>query len=275
MLSDMSGRLHIGTSGWSYDSWKDDFYAGIPRKSWLEYYASRLRALEADGTFYHMMRPSVFESWARRTPPDFRFAIKGHRYITHLKRLEPPAQSIRLQRENSSALGVKLAAVLWQLPPNAHKDLQRLERFAAALDSWRETRHVIEFRHESWFDDETAAVMARERLANCLSDAAKWPLWDAVTTDLVFVRLHGHAKTYVSNYEDAELERWAGRVRGWLREGRDVHVYFDNDARGRAPWNALTMAGMLGATGPTVDSSAISKSGGARTRRRKADQTRR
>ncbi|HJU29207.1 MAG TPA: DUF72 domain-containing protein, partial [Candidatus Binataceae bacterium] len=211
-------------------------------------YASRLRALEVDGTFYHMMRTPVFESWAKRTPDDFRFAIKGHRYITHIKRLEPPARSIRLQRENSSALGVKLAAVLWQLPPNMHKDIARLERFAAALDSWRETRHAIEFRHQSWFDDETAAVMTRERLANCQSDASKWPIWEAVTTDLVFVRLHGHTDTYASNYGDAELEQWARRARGWLREERDVHVYFDNDARGHAPWNAITLGSMLGVT---------------------------
>ena len=270
----MHGRIYIGTSGWNYDSWKDDFYAGVPRKSWLEYYASRLRALEVDGTFYRTMRPSVFESWVKRTPPDFRFAIKGHRYITHIKRLEPPAQSIRLQRENSSALGIKLAAVLWQLPPNMYKEVPRLERFAAALDSWRETRHVIEFRHKSWFDDETAAVMTRERLANCLSDASKWPLWDAVTTDLVFVRLHGHAETYVSNYEHAELERWAGRVRGWLRERRDVHVYFDNDAHGHAPWNALKMADMIGAAAPIAASRAIARSGEARARRRKPDQSR-
>lgn len=249
----MAGHLHIGASGWNYASWKDDFYAGVPRKSWLEYYASRLRALEVDGTFYHLMRPSVFESWAKRTPPGFRFAIKGHRFITHLKRLDPPAQSLRLQRDNSSALGSKLAAVLWQLPPNMRKDIARLERFAALLGIWPETRHVIEFRHESWFDEETAAVMARERLANCQSDAGRWPLWDAVTTDLVFVRLHGHTDTYVSNYGNAELEQWAGRVREWLREGRDVHVYFDNDAHGHAPWNALTLAGILGVEPPPAN----------------------
>jgi uncharacterized protein YecE (DUF72 family) len=270
----MPGRLHIGTSGWNYDSWKDDFYAGVPRKSWLEYYASRLRALEADGTFYHMMRPAVFESWAMRTPPDFRFAIKGHRYITHLKRLDPPAQSLQLQRENSSALGNKLAAVLWQLPPNMHKDIPRLERFAAALDIWRETRHVIEFRHKSWFDDETAAVMARERLANCLSDASRWPLWDAVTTDLAFVRLHGHADTYVSNYDDNELEKWAKLAREWLREGRDVHVYFDNDARGHAPWNALTLAGMLDAEASVAGRDAMLQAAESHPRQRKTDRTR-
>jgi uncharacterized protein YecE (DUF72 family) len=241
----------------------------MPRKAWLEYYASRFNALEVDGTFYRTVRPSVFESWKNRTPNDFRFAIKGHRYITHLKRLEPPAQSIQLQRENSAALGDKLAAVLWQLPPNLRKDLPRLERFMTSLDTWREVRHIIEFRHKSWFDAETASVMARERFANCLSDASRWPMWDAVTTDLVFVRLHGHTDTYMSNYENSALKEWAGRIRTWLGEGREVHVYFDNDAHGHAPWNALTLAGILGVKSPASDSHVRAERSNASERSRK------
>jgi uncharacterized protein YecE (DUF72 family) len=108
-------QLFIGTSGWNYANWKDDFYAGIPRKEWLEFYARHFNAVEIDGSFYHMVKPQVFESWRQRTPADFRFAIKSHRYITHVKRLAPPPESIRLRRENSSFLGEKLAAVLWQL----------------------------------------------------------------------------------------------------------------------------------------------------------------
>jgi uncharacterized protein YecE (DUF72 family) len=104
----------------------------------------------------------------------------------------------------------------------------------------------IEFRDKSWFDDEVAGLMAHERLAVCQSDAADWPIWRAVTTDLVFVRLHGHQATYASNYNRASLVRWAKRVREWIQEGRSVHVYFDNDAKGYAPWNALEVARILG-----------------------------
>jgi uncharacterized protein YecE (DUF72 family) len=242
----MPAHALIGTSGWNYAGWKDDFYARVPRKRWLEYYSERFNALEVDGTFYHLLRENVAQSWYKRTPADFHFAVKGHRYITHIKRLEPPAESLKLQRESTAPLGEKLAAMLWQLPPNLHKDMRKLAIFIAALDVWPEVRHVIEFRDRSWFDAEVASLMSRERIALCQSDAASWPIWQAVTTDLVFVRLHGHASTYASNYGRDALELWAGRVRRWLGEGRAVHVYFDNDAQGYAPWNALSLAEILG-----------------------------
>jgi uncharacterized protein YecE (DUF72 family) len=242
----MPARAFIGTSGWNYKAWKDDFYAGVPRKCWLEYYSERFNALEVDGTFYHLLRQNVARSWYERTPEDFHFAVKGHRYITHVKRLEPPAESLKLQRDSTAALGEKLAAMLWQLPPNLRKDIRKLGAFIAMLDMWPEVRHAIEFRDESWFDDEVAALMARERIAVCQSDAATWQLWQAITTDLIFIRLHGHESTYASNYERDSLEEWAQRIRQWLSEGRDVHVYFDNDAKGYAPWNATALAEILG-----------------------------
>lgn len=130
--------------------------------------------------------------------------------------------------------------------PNLHKDMGKLEAFVAMLDRWPQVRHAIEFRDRSWFDEEVAALIARERIAVCQSDAASWPLWDAITTDLVFVRLHGHESTYSSSYGRQSLQRWAHRIDKWLSEGRDVHVYFDNDAKGYAPWNAVTLAEIIG-----------------------------
>jgi uncharacterized protein YecE (DUF72 family) len=242
----MAAQLFIGTSGWNYASWKDNFYAGVPRKWWLEHYSERFNALEVDGTFYHLLRENAAKSWYARTPADFHFAVKGHRYITHIKRLEPPAESLKLQRDSTAPLAEKLAAVLWQLPPNLHKDMRKLAGFIAMLDKWPEVRHVIEFRDRSWFDDEVAALMAQEQIAVCQSDAATWPIWQQVTTDVVFVRLHGHTATYASNYERDVLELWACRIRHWLSERRDVHVYFDNDAKGYAPWNALSLGEILG-----------------------------
>jgi uncharacterized protein YecE (DUF72 family) len=241
----MSPQLFIGTSGWNYSSWRDDFYAGVPRKWWLEYYSERFNALEVDGTFYHLLRENVATSWYERTPADFHFAIKAHRYITHLKRLEPQAASFKLQRDSTAALGEKLAAMLWQLPPNLPKDMSKLVGFIAQLDSWRNVRHAVEFRDQSWFDDEVAALMARGRIAVCQSDSAAWPMWQAITTDLVFVRLHGHESTYASNYGPDSLRQWAEQIQQWLSDGRDVHVYFDNDAKGYAPWNAAYLAEIL------------------------------
>jgi uncharacterized protein YecE (DUF72 family) len=136
-------------------------------------------------------------------------------------------------------LGEKLSMVIWQMPRSLKLDLPRLEGFADALRNWPEIRHALEFRDASWFCPEAADCLRRHDLAVCQSDSANWPLWDAVTTDLVYVRLHGHERTYASAYTEAQLETWAVRIEGWLAQDRQVHVYFDNTASGHAPANAL------------------------------------
>jgi uncharacterized protein YecE (DUF72 family) len=238
--------LFIGTSGWNYDSWRHSFYAGSPKSQWLAHCAARFSAIEVNATFYRLQNGPTFERWAAQTPPRFRFAIKGSRYLTHQRKLIDPAPSIVMQRDVAVGLGHKLAAVVWQLPRRFHRNTERLEQFARALqDQWPGTRHAIEFRHDSWFADDIEACLREHGIANCQSDAADWPLWDAVTTDLVYVRLHGHTVTYVSGYTDEELRAWARRTRRWVREGRDVHVYFDNDAHGHAPHDATRLIDML------------------------------
>jgi len=242
----VSAGAYVGTSGWNYDAWRDVFYEGRPRKEWLHFCAQRFTAIEVNATFYRLQSKETFERWRAETPPAFRFAIKANRYLTHNKKLNDPSPAIQMERERASRLGDKLAAVVWQLPRNLHRNLERLERFARALRTWRAVRHAIEFRHESWFDQEVAACLHEHRLAVCQSDAADWPLWDAVTTDLVYIRLHGHTLTYASDYSEGELRTWARRVRSWLGQRRDVHVYFDNDAFGHAPVNALRLMQLIG-----------------------------
>lgn len=237
--------LFIGTSGWSYPEWKDSFYAGVPRRKWLAHYASRFNALEIDASFYHQFRRSTYEGWHAQTPEGFRFAVKAHRFLTHVKRLEFEDESLALQREAAAGLGGKLAVVLWQLPARLACDLPRLQGFAGRLRHWPGPRHAVEFRHPSWFNEEVAALLARHRLAACQSDAADWPMWGAVTTDLVFARLHGHTATYASAYGRHGLRPWADRIRAWLAEGRRVHAYFDNTACGHAPRDAQLLAEML------------------------------
>lgn len=246
MNSSAAGRVYIGTSGWNYPSWRDTFYAGTPRSEWLAFCAGQFTGIEIDATFYRLQSLETFRRWRRQTPAGFRFAIKAHRFLTHNKKLADPRLPIVRERERAAGLGPKLAAVLWQLPANLHKRLDRLEAFARALYNWRRVRHVVEFRHPSWFDDEVALCLSRHAIAACQSDAADWPLWDAVTTDLVYVRLHGHVVTYASGYSDQQLGRWAERVSRWQREGRDVHIYFDNDALGHAPRDALRLISLLG-----------------------------
>jgi uncharacterized protein YecE (DUF72 family) len=241
-----TSRAYIGISGWNYEEWRTTFYAGCPRGERLAHCARHFSAIEVNGTFYRLQSCATFRGWRTQTPPDFRFAIKSNRYLTHNLKLTRPIDPIRLERSRAAGLGKKLAAVVWQLPRNFQRNLPRLETFARALRLWRSTRHAIEFRHPSWFDDEVAACLRRHRIAVCQSDAPDWPLWDAVTTDLVYVRLHGHTALYASPYTDRELRVWARRVRRWLNDRCTVHVYFDNTAHGHAPRNAARLLELLG-----------------------------
>jgi uncharacterized protein YecE (DUF72 family) len=242
----MGASVYVGTSGWSYPDWKADFFAGVPRKDWLRHYAQRFRAVEVNATFYGRVQPGTFEHWKEETPADFRFVIKGHRYLTHVSRLLFPPDALARQRDAAMILADRLAAVLWQMPRSLKLDLPRLESFAAALKGWPQVRHALEFRDASWFCPEAADCLGRHGLAACQSDSAGWPLWDAVTTDLVYVRLHGHEKTYRSAYTEAQLRHWAYWIDGWLKQDRQVHVYFDNTDAGHAPKDAARLLAMLG-----------------------------
>lgn len=235
------GRAYIGTSGWDFDAWRDGFYHEAPKSQWLAVCAQRFSALEVDATFHRLQRRDTFQRWRDQTPPDFRFAIRANRYLTHARKLLEPEPSVVLERDRASGLDGKLAVVLWQLPPTLHVNERKLQAFGRALRRWRSARHAIEFRNESWFTDEVAECLQRYRIAVCQSEAADWPMWAAVTTDLVYVRLHGHMATDASGYGEDELRRWARRVRRWQREGREVHAYFDNDALGHAPQNAARL----------------------------------
>jgi uncharacterized protein YecE (DUF72 family) len=238
-------RFYVGTSGWNYPDWQDDFYAGIMRRDRLKFYAQQFPAVEVNGTFYRLQSPDTFQKWAQETPANFRFAIKANRYLTHHKKLMDPAASVLIEKNHAEALKEKLAVVLWQLPGLVKKDLVKLQQFIAALLQWKNVRHTVEFRHASWFDDETAHYLAEAGIAVCLSDAEAWSMWDRVTTDLVYIRLHGHTQTYVSSYSEPELAQWAERIEQWLKQDKQVHVYFDNTAQGAAPHNALELQKLL------------------------------
>ena len=245
-MSFANSELSIGTSGWNYKSWKNDFFQGVVQKKWLEHYSSKFNAVEVNATFYRLLQENVLRGWKERTPEDFYFAVKGSRYTSHTKRLKDPEEAIRKQWDNLNILQEKIKVVLWQLPGSMQKNTERLQNFLQVLSKiWPENRHVMEFRHTSWFDSEVAQLLEEFNCGTCISDAADWPMWDQVTSDLAYVRLHGNRETYVSSYTEEELQQWADRIQDWLEQGIGVHVYFDNTDGVAAPNNALRLKELL------------------------------
>jgi uncharacterized protein YecE (DUF72 family) len=237
--------LRIGTSGWAYREWRHGFYQGVPQRGWLSHCARHFTGIEVNATFYRLPRESTVHGWREATPAEFGFAAKGHRFVTHVKRLADVAEPLARSRAAMQPLGPKLEAMLWQLPPDLGQDLGRLDAFGRALSHWPETRHVLELREPSWFTDETLTVLERHGLGTCISDAPRWPMWDAVTAGIAYVRLHGHERLYRSRYGEAGLAPWAKKVLDWHHAGLAVHVYFDNDAEGAAPADAVALLSMV------------------------------
>src|SRR5688572_23474273 len=188
-------RAYIGTSGWVYAGWREHLYADTPAKKWLSVASRAFDALEINGSFYTQIKPETYARWYAETPPDFRFALKGHRFVTHYKRLRDCRDSIIRLRDQVQPLREKLAAVIWQLPSNfaCREDggLARLDDFMTALEAWPDVRHSLELRHKSWFTDAVAEILRANNVAICMGDAPDFPLWKQVTSDLVYVRLHG------------------------------------------------------------------------------------
>ena len=243
----MTARVRVGTSGWVYRGWRAHLYGDEPMRRWLHVASRALDSIEINGSFYTQIAPATYARWRDETPPDFRFALKGHRFVTHYKRLGDCRDSIVRLRDQAAGLGDKLAAIVWQLPSTFTIDLARLDGFLAALRAWP-ARHAFEPRHASWFVPPVAARLRAANVAVCWSDAPDFPMWRAVTADFVYVRLHGHTRKYASCYAPRALAAWAAQARAWRRGGRDAFVYFDNDAEGHAVGNARDLARL---TAPT------------------------
>lgn len=277
--------MRVGISGWRYPPWRGSFYPpGLPQRRELEHASQRLSSIELNGSFYALQTPGSYAAWARDTPDGFLFAVKGPRFVTHLKKLagvEVPLANFFAS--GVLALGAKLGPLLWQLPPNLGFDVGRLDAFFALLPGTQgeaavlggrhddkvegralteadapaaPLRHALEVRHATFAaaadDGRLLDVLARHEVALvCADTAGKWPWLDHLTSPhLAYARLHGDAELYVSGYDDAALDVWAERVRGWANTGRDVFVYFDNDVKVRAPYDAMALMARLGIAWP-------------------------
>ncbi len=246
----MGARIRIGISGWRYAPWRGGaFYPkGMPQRSELQYAAGHFSTIELNGSFYSLQRPEHWAEWRDATPAGFVFAVKGSRYITHMRRLkeiETPLANFFAQ--GVLALGPKLGPLLWQFPPRMPFVAERFDAFfallprdteaAAALarrhdarladraefeiDRHRPLRHAVEIRHDSFRDEAFIAMLRRHRIALVVADTAgRWPLLEDLSGDFVYLRLHGDKELYASGYGDAALRRWANRIRAWSRGGQ-------------------------------------------------------
>jgi uncharacterized protein YecE (DUF72 family) len=240
-----SANIVVGTSGWTYDSWKGPFYPReVRRKDWLEWYGTRFATTEINASFYRTPTPDAVREWRRRTPPGFIFAWKASKFITHWKRLNDTcANSIALMDSRLKLLGPKLGPVLFQLPARFEADRDRLARFLKMLPPRR--RYAFEFRHASWFDDEILDLLAAHDAALCIADHHHAPLPWVATASHVYIRGHGPDGRYRDHYSDAALRKWSRSIQGWQREKRGVYVYFDNDQKSAAPADARRLLDLL------------------------------
>jgi uncharacterized protein YecE (DUF72 family) len=231
----VSHRVLIGCSGWNYKDWKGPFYPakGCPANRWLEFYAQNFPTVEINSTFYRLARKDAVARWLTQVPEDFVFAPKISRYVTHIKRLASTEAVDRFYEHiEPLAKSPKMGPVLWQLPENFHRSDERLQD---ALDNLPAGRHAFEFRHPSWFNDTTYAMLRDHDAALVIGDDPERPFQAyEFTTDFTFVRFHGGKRGRYGNYSDSEIREWAERVTAWSKE-RAVFAYFNND------WNAYAI----------------------------------
>ncbi|MCX7912022.1 MAG: DUF72 domain-containing protein [Dehalococcoidales bacterium] len=233
-------RYYIGTSGWHYDDWTGCFYPeNLPKSRWLEFYARHFPTVELNNTFYRLPAENTFRKWYESSPVGFLFAVKVSRYITHIRRLKNCRQEISNFMSRAVVLREKLGVLLYQLPPGLHRDNSRLEEFLGFLPQG--FRHAIEFRHHSWFHEETYALLRRHKVALCIFDMPGFTSPTAITADFGYVRFHGGESLYSSRYTEEAMKRWAETIAG-LGESLDtIYIYFNNDVAGYAVENAMML----------------------------------
>ena len=298
----MAGKVRIGVSGWRYTPWRGHFYPpGLAQSRELAYAARSFNSLELNGSFYSLQHPGSYAMWARDTPPGFVFAVKGSRYITHMLKLRNiDAALANFLASGLFALGDKLGPVLWQFPPMMRFHPEVFEAFFQALPhttheaarlacrhdqrlegrAWlepgrnRRIRHAVEVRHDSFVTPDFIRLLRKHRVAWVVADTPNpWPLYEDVTADFVYLRLHGSTELYNSRYTPQELERWARFIAAWRdggeppdarligptrsreRAGRDVYCYFDNTDKRHAPENARELMALLGVDWPPAGES--------------------
>jgi uncharacterized protein YecE (DUF72 family) len=238
------GSVHIGTSGWSYKAWEKDFYpVDVLQKQHFEFYSSQFDTVEINATFYRLPSEGMVRGWRDKAPGGFVFAVKGSRFITHNKKLTNLDGALDKFLERIEPMHQRIGVLLWQLPPILHKDVPRLEAFLRLLP--KSYTHAVEFRHDSWLDDEIFDLLRRYCAAHVSLSSQRMPRDLTVTSNVVYIRFHGLEGGAGHDYTRAELKPWAAHIRAQCRAGREVFAYFNNDVNVRAPLNAKMLSELV------------------------------
>jgi uncharacterized protein YecE (DUF72 family) len=241
------GKVHIGTSGWSYKHWKDLFYPHKLRTAdWLKYYATQFQSTEINGCFYRIPSIETVVNWTEQVPPGFTFCPKMSRFLTHMKKLKDPEEPLERFFDVFEPMKKKMGPVLLQLPPFLQFDYDRAEYlFALLKKKYKAYDFVLEVRHETWMN-EALTLMAKYDIGFVISQSGdQFPYSEMVTSKNIYVRFHGPKELYASSYTDEMLLSFADKFKNWLKEGHEIWAYFNNDIHGYAPEDARRLKQML------------------------------
>ena len=244
-MSKLHCDIRVGTSGWHYDHWRGPFYPDkLPKSKWFEHYAQHFDTVEINNTFYQLPKAQTFKNWHKQAPDNFLFTVKANRYITHIKRLKDAQEPVERFLEGARLLRNNLGPILYQLPPTFHKDIDPLVAFLQLLPKGRTA--VFEFRHKSWFSEDTYELLREFNAAFCIHDMPGIPTPRIITADSIYVRFHGSTGKYEGDYPKSALRDWAQWINEHTKGVRSVYAYFNNDIHAYAVHNAKTLREQIG-----------------------------
>jgi len=237
--------IRIGCSGFLYDHWKGTFYPeDLPRNLWLDFYSKRFSTVELNVTFYRLPERETFAKWYLATPKNFVFSLKGSRFITHVKKMKDCAEPIEAFFSRASVLKEKLGVILWQLPPTFNLDIERLKEFLEALRPYG-IKNAFEFRNKTWLTKKIFSLFEKEQMALCIADHPDFLENLPATTDFIYIRRHGEDGGYATSYNTEYLKKDCKFIKDYLKKKKTVFMYFNNDAHGYAPLNALELSELV------------------------------
>jgi uncharacterized protein YecE (DUF72 family) len=240
----VKGKIYIGTSGWHYKHWVGTFYPrGTKDSEQLVYYLKFFKTVELNNSFYRVPPPQTFANWRKTVPAEFLFAVKGSRFISHMKKLNVERENISIFFKSVNKLKEKLGPILFQLPPKWKVNVERLSKFLRILP--RKHRYAFEFRNQTWYDEKVYALLKKYNCSFCIYELEHHLSPVITTANFVYIRLHGPGNKYAGSYTARQLSKWAGWCEVWKRQGKDVYIYFDNDQLGYAALNALALQKMI------------------------------